>query len=429
VDCRCSKTEILLVVKYQKRVALLLFFFALKMKKFVAHYIQSFSGIESRVWLLSLAMFINRSGSMVLLFTGLYLTHDLHYSMFKAGWVLSIYGIGSIMGSFVGGWLTDKKNNFYLMVFSLIGSGLILLMLPLTTNYYLINIIVFCYAVVADAFRPANSAAIAHHSTDLNRTRSVSLMRLAINLGFTVGPAIGGLLAFYVGYKWLFVMDAFTSFAAAGLLIVYLPNIPKFNYDNDNKIKPIKAQHAYTDLHYVCFIALVALYGMCFFQLFASVPLYLKKVYYFNEAIIGGLLALNGLLVVLIEMPLVAFLEYKTNLFNYIILGVLFIPLSFLTLIIGKGFLLAAIVYTFFMTLSEVMAMPFMMNFVLNRPTKEKQGQYSALYSIAYGIANILAPLAGLAIAEQFGFNNMFFLLITISIFIALGFLWLKKHV
>src|SRR6185369_1507267 len=168
-------------------------------------YRNAFSNLQRNAWILSIATFINRSGSMVLLFTSLYLTNELGFSISQAGFVMSFYGFGSVLGSYTGGWLTDRKNYFDIMLYSLISCALILLLMIVAKSMILLSIVIFCYAYAADMFRPANSAAISAYSTAENRTRSVSLMRLAINLGFSVGPAIGGVIALHLGYKWLFV--------------------------------------------------------------------------------------------------------------------------------------------------------------------------------------------------------------------------------
>src|SRR6476620_8811691 len=108
------------------------------MKSIISLYKQSFSNLHRNAWILALAMFINRSGSMVLLFTSLYLTKDLHFSIAQAGVIMSFYGFGSVLGSYAGGWLTDRKNFFDIMLISLVGSGLILLLLLIvTTQFYL----------------------------------------------------------------------------------------------------------------------------------------------------------------------------------------------------------------------------------------------------------------------------------------------------
>jgi len=397
------------------------------MKAILALYKESFSAIQRNIWVLSIAMFINRSGSMVLLFTSLYLTKELHFTIAEAGLALSFYGIGSVLGSYAGGWLTDRYHFYNIMFYSLISSGFILLLLLVAKTPIFISSVIFIYAFAADIFRPANSKAIAAYSSPENRTRSVSLVRLAVNLGFSVGPAVGGFIALYLGYKLLFVIDAITSVAAAGLLFMYLPKKELEQSKVTSAEIKDSSPSAYRDIPYLVFILLVALYGVCFFQLFASIPQYFDTVCNYSEDTIGLLLGLNGLLVVLIEMPLVTYLEKERKLFRYIIIGVLCLPVSFAILKFGEGMLLPAIAYTVIITLSEIYAMPFMMNYSLSRPKKERQGQYSALYSIAYGVSNIVAPVLGLGLANRYGFNTMFYVLIGLSILAAIGFILLSN--
>jgi predicted MFS family arabinose efflux permease len=304
---------------------------------------------------------------------------------------------------------------------------LILLLLLIATTPFAISLIIFFYALAADIFRPANSKAIAAYSTPENRTRSVSLVRLAINLGFSIGPAAGGFIALYLGYKWLFVIDACSGFLAAIMLWMYLPRVTDESKKIDSAVLGDSSSSAYRDLPYLVFIVLVAFFGICFFQLFASMPQYFSQECHYNEDRIGLLMALNGLLVVIIEMPLVAALEKNKKIFSFIIAGVLCLPVSFAILHFGKGMMIWAVVYTLFITMSEILAMPFMMNYSLSRPAKERQGQYSALYSISYGLANIFAPLLGLGIADKYGFDKMFYFFIGLSLLTAVGF-WILKR-
>lgn len=398
------------------------------MKRLLLIYKESFSNLQRNAWILALAMFINRSGSMVLLFTSLYLTNDLHFSIGQAGVIMSFYGFGSVLGSYAGGWLTDRKNFFDIMLISLIGSGLILLLLLFVTTQFYLSLVIFLYAFISDMFRPAHSAAIASYSNPANLTRSVSLARLAINLGFSVGPAIGGVIAMFLGYKWLFVIDAFTSIAAAVMLYFYLPKHKSEKNRHHNPVLQNSKTSAYRDKRYLFFIFLVALYGICFFQLFASIPQFFSRECNYTDGTIGLLLALNGFLVVVIEMPLISHLEKKKKMFRYVIIGTLCIPISYFILQHGNALLLWAVVYTVIITLSEIFAMPFMMNYALSASPNERQGQYMALYSIAYGIANILAPSLGLGIAGEYGFDTMFYFFIVLSVLTALGFSVLNRR-
>ena len=212
------------------------------------------------------------------------------------------------------------------------------------------------------------------------------------------------------------------------MLYIYLPKPgPKEKHAADSVLND-RSTSAYRDYRYLFFILLVALYGTAFFQLFASVPQYFSEVCNYKEDRIGLLLALNGLLVVVIEMPLIAFLEKKNKIFPFIIAGSLCIPAAFAILFFGQRMLSWAIIYTLVITLSEILAMPFMMNYALNRPLKERQGQYAALYSIAYGLANIFAPLLGLGIAGKYGFDMMFYFFIGLGLITSLGFLVLNSY-
>ena len=161
---------------------------SIKPGSFAAIYLDAFKGLQPNVWVLSITSFVNRSGSMVLFFTSLYLTRSLGVAVQEAGIIMGFYGIGSISGSYAGGWLADRFRNKTLMFFSMVVSALVLLNMLWIKNPVGIAAVMFLYAFTADIFRPANSAAIATCSTAGNLTRSVSLVRLAVNLGFSVGP-------------------------------------------------------------------------------------------------------------------------------------------------------------------------------------------------------------------------------------------------
>lgn len=391
-------------------------------------YKDAFAGLQRNIWILSIAMFINRSGSMVLLFTSLYMTKELHFTISQAGMIMSLYGIGSVLGAYLGGWLTDRMNYFNLMLWSLIGCGCILLFMLFAKTPLTIGLVIFCYPLVGDIFRPANSTAIAAYSTPENRTRSVSLVRLAVNLGFSVGPAIGGFIALYLGYKWLYVLDAATSLAAAVMLRIYLPKHPPGVTAGRREKKRPLSRSAYRDPRYLFFILLVTVYGICFFQLFSSIPQYFSHDLGYQENTIGMLMALNGALVVLIEMPLIMVLEKHRRSFRYIILGVLCLPVAFGILLLNREAIVFPVAYTLFITLSEIFAMPFMMNHALSKGPEDRKGQYTALHSIAFGAATIGAPSIGLGIAGAYGFNTLFYVLMGASILLAIGFQLIRER-
>ncbi|MFM2388376.1 MAG: hypothetical protein RL660_3133 [Bacteroidota bacterium] len=390
--------------------------------KLISSYKSAFSGLQRIVWSISIVLFVNRVGAMVLLFSSLYFTQDLHFSKATAGFIMSFYGIGSIAGSYMGGWLADRFPAKPLMISALVASGLILLLILTTKNPIAIGAIIFVYAMASDAFRPASSVAVTNASTEDNRTRSISLMRLAINLGFTIGPAVGGILASTVGYKWLFVLDASTSFAAAIALLILYPATATTKKEKVAYEKPPVATSAYRNKHYLLYILLVAVYGMLFFQIFASVPNYCKEVLHYSEKTIGLILALNGAIVVIVEMPIVQYFQNYQQKRKIVALGCYCITVALAFLLLSNGNLILAMAYVLIITMSEVFSMPLMMNYALSLPIKERIGQYSALYSIGFGISIILAPIVGLSLAQYFGFTTVYIGVSIAAIILGLAF-------
>lgn len=397
-------------------------------KKIINIYADSFSGLSRSVWLLSLIMLINRAGAMVLPFMTLYLTTDLGFSLSAAGWVMGAYGLGSILGAYVGGYLTDKYGYYHIQLYSLLISVVFLVALVFITDYYAILCMVFCFSLVADTLRPANSVAIAAYSAPENRTRSFSLMRFAINLGFSIGPAMGGIVAGTLGFKWIFLIDAFTCLMAAYILYRYLPfnsaSVPEKKTETT-----ITGRSAYKDTEYLVFIMLVALYGIAFFQLFTSVPVYWEKEWGFSPTKIGLLLALNGLIIVVLEMPFIRSLEHITRYMIMTSIGCGLLVLSFMVLVAGWTSIIPAVIFIVLMSFSEMFAMPFMTNYAVSRPTEDRRGQYMALYAMAYGVAHIVAPLGSMLIADRYGFYLLYLGLIMLSVLVGLSFFSLRRRV
>ncbi|MCO6462851.1 MAG: MFS transporter [Saprospiraceae bacterium] len=395
-------------------------------RRLISIYKDAFSGLSHSVWLLSLIMFINRAGAMVLPFMTLFLTKDLGYSLSQAGWAMGAYGVGSILGAYIGGQLTDKYGFYYIQLYSLLGSAIFLFLLVFIEDYYLILVTIFLFALVADALRPANSVAIATYSKPENRTRSFSLMRFAINLGFATGPAVGGMIAQYAGYHWIFLLNTLTNILAAYILFRYLPYDDSYRPAKREATTP-RGLSAYKDITYIKFIILTAIWGMLFFQLFATVPTYWSMDYGFSEGKIGRLLALNGLIIVLIEMPIVKRLEHLTNFMEMIALGSVMLVGGFLALNLGGGLPGMAVLFIVLMSMGELFSMPFMINYAVSRPDEDRRGQYMALYSIAYGVANILAPIGAMQVAEIYGFNTAYWIAFGLSILITILFLSMRK--
>jgi len=183
----------------------------------VRFYRQLFSGLPREVWSLSLVTVVHRSGTMVLPFLTLYLTTRHGFSAREAGGVLSLYGVGAIGGAYVGGWLSDRVGSMTTQLAGLCLSAGGLAVLSSMQSPLSIIVIVLLWSIVVESIRPANAAALAELSPPELHVRAFGLRRLGSNLGMSIGPAVGGVLAAY-SYLWLFFIEASVSLLAAGLL-------------------------------------------------------------------------------------------------------------------------------------------------------------------------------------------------------------------
>ncbi|MBI1342188.1 MAG: MFS transporter [Terrimonas sp.] len=388
-------------------------------------YRNAYVGLSPAIWWLSLVMFINRSGTMVIPFLTLYLTRELGFSIAEAGIIMGFFGMGAMLGAYLGGWLIDKIGFYKVQIGSLLLNGCMFIVLGQMRGFWHIAICIFFLSTLGESFRPANASAIAHYSKPGNRTRSYSLNRLAVNLGFSIGPAAGGILA-SISYDWLFWTDGLTCIIAAVMLRIVMqpPVSPVTGQNGSSDPIPVK-KSAYRDYTYLKFIFLVFLVAFCFLQLFSIVPLYYKEVVLLNESAIGILLASNGLLIAVTEMVLVFKLEGKRPDRIYIGTGALLIGLSFLLLTIHPviGFVWAAMLM---ITLGEMLMFPFVNNFWVSRSTETNRGQYAALFTISFALANVMAPTIGTQVIKHFGYNALWYLLFSVCGLAAIGFNKLK---
>lgn len=392
-------------------------------------YKNAFSGLSPEMWWLSLVMLINRSGTMVIPFLTLYLTQSKHYTIGKAGMVMGVFGAGSILGGLLGGKLADKLGFHTTQVLSLFCGGTVFMVLGQMDSFGSILICTFFLAILNDCFRPANSTAVAHYSTTENRTRSFSLNRLAINLGWATGGALGGIIATW-DYNLLFWIDGCTNMGAAILLLLVLSPSKKEQAAKKEEptAAPVKATSAYADKPFMVFTVLTILFGCCFFQIFSTQPVYFKQVLLYNSSFIGILMAMNGIVVALMEMTLIFVLERKNRNMMFITIGTILVGLSFLIFNLFPGGMLLGVVATLIITVGEMLAMPFMNSFWVSRTNAGNRGQYAGLYSVSWAISQIAGPYTGGQIAQHYGFRALWWCVGLVSVITAVGFNWLRTY-
>jgi predicted MFS family arabinose efflux permease len=387
-------------------------------------YKNAYTGIPTQVWWLAVVMFVNRSGTMVIPFLTVYLT-SRGYSLADAGLVMGAFGLGSIVGGYIGGRLTDRFGHFYVQFGSLFLNGALFIVLGQMETLLQYAVCIFFLSSLGEAFRPANAAAIAQYSNESNRIRCYALNRLAINLGWSIGPAVGGVLA-SIDYSYLFWADGITCMASSFLLFAGMSPTTKAKEEKHQLKKSIQTTSAYRDKPFLLGMFYLFLIGLSFFQLFSVLPAYYKTELRLNEASIGWILAMNGLLIAAIEMVLVYKLENRRHTLLYITTGALLMGFSFLFLELGQN-ITVAVSSMIIITFGEMFLFPFMNNFWVKRSTAANRGEYAALYTMSFAAATVLAPTLATQLAAAKGFSALWVVDFLLCLLAAIGFYFLKK--
>ncbi len=402
------------------------------MNKTLQLYKESYAGHPKEVWALATITFINRMGTMVLPFLTVYLTTVLGFSYADAGLIASAFGFGSLVGSFLGGRLSDKFGANPIIVISLMTGGIFFICLQFATSFYELFAMIFFTSMFGEAYRPSMTTAIGDYVPKTETSRSMSLIRLAINLGMTGGPTIGGIVAVSLGYHWLFWLDGLTCIFAAIIFFLVSRHWKKQAQANGTIAKVIEDDGSVPipplkNPNYIIFLLGTFFIGFVFIQWFHSVPVFFKNVWNFQEDVIGIVIGLSCLIIVIIEMPLIHSIEKAGKIHQYTLIGIFLIGVSYLLFFFKGSFAMAMAAVTIW-TCGEMIFMPLNNATPLNMSTKSNRGEYMAYFWIMWSVVNIAAPIGSLMFIDYFGFEAFWVFLFAMSM-VSLGFnYWLKKR-
>jgi predicted MFS family arabinose efflux permease len=360
-------------------------------KRIAGLYKEAYAGLPRGAWILALADFINRCGFMVLVFLNLYLTQKLRFSLLQAGQVLGAYGLGSLLGSYLGGHLTDRIGARAVMLSSLVSSGTFLIAAGYVTGFIPLAVLLLVYGVVSSALFPANDTAMAALCAGEMRIKGFALRRLAANLGITFGPVVGGFLIL-LNYRWLFWIDGLTTLGSAVVVALWVQVRPSPPVISRDTAAAAPARSPWKDGPYLAFMGFLLVMLTVFSQLFSTFNLYLNTRYGLPENRIGPLWSVNTLMIVIIEMVLLHSLR-KRNEMKIIALGACFIGTGFALLPLGRGFLFAALTVAVW-TMGEILTMPLTATVASHR-AGAAAGKYMGLLSLTFSLSMLIAPIAG----------------------------------
>jgi predicted MFS family arabinose efflux permease len=390
-------------------------------------YINNFKGFSREIWILAIVTFINRSGTMVLPFLSKYLKENLHFTYGEVGWIMVAFGLGSMLGSWLGGKLTDKIGFYKIMVFSLFTSGILFFIIQYITSFWGLCIGMFTIMSVADMFRPAMFVSLSVYANPENRVRALTLVRLAVNLGFAAGPTLGGLIILGLGYQGLFWVDGSTCILAISIFALTVKEKKRIPLTTSELEAKTNRKSIYKDRPFWLLLFTLFIIAMVFFQIFTTLPLYHHEKFGLTEVQTGLLLSLNGFLVFLLEMPIVGRIERKKiNKIKIILYGALCCSLGYFILLFDS-WVFIIVVSIVLLTFGEIFAFPFSNAVALNRAPKGQEGQYMGLFTMSFSLAHIACSKTGLDIIAHFGYQTNWIVMGSLGMLAVFCCVWLQR--
>lgn len=364
--------------------------------------------IPRNIWLLAFTTLINRSGTMVLPYLVLYMTEKIRVSPAEAGLVLAFYGAGGLITAPFVGKLSDRIGALRIMKFSLVATGIMLFMFSFVTNYYLILFITLVWSVINESFRPANLSFISKEVLPEQRKTSFALNRLAINLGMSIGPVVGGFLA-ALNFSFLFYVDGITSLIAGTFLI--LSHIRpeketraiKEKLTETESVSSAKHHSVFRDKKFLIYMIALIPVEMVFFQHIGALPLYLVRDLKFVESTFGMLMAINTVIIIFIEVPLNNFMARWDDR-KLIAVGALLCGLGYGLMVLSSSILLiifTVVVWTF----GEMIFFPSSASYIAEISPEAKRGEYMGYFQMTFSFSMMLGPWLGTIVLDNFGAN------------------------
>jgi MFS family permease len=352
---------------------------------------QNLRDLPGAAWILIAGTFINWFASFAITFLVLYLTKQ-GFGFAKAGSAVAAYGLGELVAGAVGGDLADRIGRRTTIVLATFASAATIFPLYFVRAYWGILVMAFLAGVATESWRPASRALMADLVPEGRRVTAFAAVRLAGNLGLAVGSALAGFLA-NRSFFLVFAMDAGTSVLFGLVALVSLPETKPKQEPDAERVK-VGYRVILSDHPYLIFLAASALIAFVYYQgVGASLPLHVVRVSHLRPSDFGLLLALNGVLVASMELPISA-LTMRRSARSMIALGFLLVAVGFGLTAVARSLPLL-IVTVVIWTFGEMVAAPVGYAYVADIAPAHLRGRYQGLYGMAWGTASVTGPAVG----------------------------------
>lgn len=346
--------------------------------------------LPQTVQLLIAGTLINKAGAFIVPYLAIVLRRDFHLDARRIGTLMMAYGVGSIVSILAGGAVTDRLGRRVALLSSLLGSGLLAIALGLSPSIQAFVPLLIVFGFLADLYRPAASAIIGDLLPSSQRIVGFAALRMAVNLGFSLGMGLGGLVAQW-SWRLLFVLDGLTTFAYG--VIVFL-KIPETRAATAGETPAAAGNDSSSPWRDPVFLQVI-LVGLCcslvFFSFITALPLTVTVSAGYPTWIFGLIVGVNGLLIALFEVTVVDWLSSARRLrlasFGMVLCGVGF-ALTGLVMH-WAWFLFTVVVWT----AGEILCVPQQSAFVADWAPPRSRGRYLSLYQATWSVAFALNPI------------------------------------
>jgi MFS family permease len=341
-------------------------------------------------WWLWLGTLVNRAGTFIEPFFVLYLTGPRHVSVQTAGFVLTVWGVGSLLSQPIGGVLTDRFGRRATLAASLTATSATLFALSFARSLILIGALVLALGTVADMYRPASTAAVADLVPEAKRVRAYALQFWAINLGFSIAATSAGVLV-HLGFGLLFMLDAATTLAFGLLALSFVPETrPDTDHAPARLGDPLRLLRA--DRLLLVAILLVLVYAILYLQVNITLPLAITQAG-LPPSVYGYVIAINGVLIVVGQPLTLRWLERVPRR----------LTLPGGIALVGAGvaatglchrpwqFALSVVVWT----VGEIGTAGSFQALIASLAPPHMRGRYAGALGLAWGASGLLGPLLG----------------------------------
>ncbi|MDZ4288685.1 MAG: MFS transporter [Prosthecobacter sp.] len=345
-------------------------------------------------WVLAGATFVNRFGVFVWPFLTIYITRNGNTAA-QAGFAVASYSVGGLCAAGLGGWLADRLGRNVTMALSALGCAVFMLAMSQFTDWRWLCLIAFCVGLANEAGQPAGSALLQDIVPPEQRVLGFAVLRFAVNLGWSFGPAVAGWMA-KSSFFWLFVVDAATS---AFFGIVAWTCLPRGQRTERHLAGwgvawgSIRHNRAFLGLCAAC------LFGSWIFRQTATTfPLHFERSGLSLDWL-GAVMAINGVMICALEILLAnATRAWPVRLMlglGYVIMGS-----SFLVLL-GSSTLTAFFVTMIAFTVGEMFAFSRQQAYAASLSPDDMRGRYSGFLSLAWALGGILSSVGALGLYES----------------------------